>query len=149
MRLAIGFDHRGRELALRIRGLLASRGLDSETVGPAEGESSDYPDAAFAVARAVSSGRADAGVLVCNTGIGMSIAANKVPGVRAALATSPVMAEQSRRHNDSNILCLGAANQPAEQALRMVEAWLDAAFEGGRHARRIAAIRAVEGGGEP
>jgi len=148
MTLFIGFDHRGRDLALAIRRLLAARGVSTETVGPAEGESFDYPVAAIAVGRAVSGGRCDAGVLVCNTGIGMSIAANKIAGVRAALATTVTMAEQSRRHNNSNILCLGAANQPAEQALRMVEAWLDAPFEGGRHEKRIDAIRAVEGGGE-
>jgi ribose 5-phosphate isomerase B len=146
MKIHLGFDHRGRVLAREIEAWLASRGVVTHSFGPDEGESSDYPDAASAVGRSVALGRCDLGILVCGSGIGMSVAANKVAGVRAALATNAAMAEQSRRHNDANILCLGASNQSGEEALRIVEAWLAAAFEGGRHERRIEKIRAIEKG---
>jgi ribose 5-phosphate isomerase B len=148
MRIMIGFDHRGRALAGRIGEWLAGRGITSETTGPAEGESGDYPAAAAVVGRAVASGRSDRGILICNSGVGMCIAANKIAGIRAALAVNPTMAEHSRRHNDSNVLCLGAVNQPDDVALASVAAWLDAPFEGGRHARRVEMIRKLEGGGE-
>jgi ribose 5-phosphate isomerase B len=137
MKIVIGSDHRGLELKRRL--LLALRDAGHEVIdaGPDGPESVDYPDYAFEVAQAVSTGRADRGVLFCGTGIGMCIAANKVHGVRAAPCHDPITAEMSRRHNDANVLCLSADLLGEELVHRMVRIWLDTAFEGGRHARRV------------
>jgi ribose 5-phosphate isomerase B len=137
MKIAIGSDHRGLELKRRLILSLGEAGHEVVDVGPDNPESVDYPDYAFPVALAVSSGRADRGVLLCGTGIGMCIAANKVQGVRAAPCHDPITAEMSRRHNDANVLCLSADLLGEELVDRMVRLWLDTPFEAGRHARRV------------
>jgi RpiB/LacA/LacB family sugar-phosphate isomerase len=123
---------------------LRDLGVQVEDAGPSGDESVDYPDYAATVARAVGSGRADCGVLVCGTGIGMSIAANKIPGVRAALVRDVHDAEMSRLHNDSNVLVLGADSAEPEQVRQIVRAWCLTEFEGGRHARRVEKISDLE-----
>jgi ribose 5-phosphate isomerase B len=140
--LSFGSDHGGLALrrglidALRAQGhLILDRGTETEA-------SCDYPDYAQAVGADVTSGRARFGILVCTTGIGISIAANKVPGVRAALVQSADAAELSRRHNDANVLCFGAKYVDLPLALACVQAFLAASFEGGRHDRRVAKIEA-------
>jgi ribose 5-phosphate isomerase B len=146
MRIAVGSDHRGFEVKRRIVSLLATLGHQVVDVGPASGESVDYPDFAFEVATAVSSGRVERGILICGTGIGMCIAANKVPGVRAAPCHDSITAEMSRRHNNANILCLSADLLGAELVDRMLRIWLETEFEGGRHARRVEKITRYEAG---
>jgi RpiB/LacA/LacB family sugar-phosphate isomerase len=136
----VGSDHRGFALRQRIRAWLAERGHPVRDHGCGGPEPCDYPDYAFAVARAVAATPGAFGVLVCGSGIGMSIVANKVPGVRAALCVTPEMARQSRRHNDANVIVLGADLAAPEENLRILEAWLGATFEGGRHARRVEKI---------
>jgi ribose 5-phosphate isomerase B len=145
MRIAIGSDHRGFETKRRLAALLQKLGHEVVDLGPASAESVDYPDYAFEVARAVSEGRVDRGILACGTGIGMCIAANKVPGVRAAPCHDTVTAEMSRRHNDANVLCLSADMLGEELIDNMVKIWLECAFEGGRHARRVEKIARYEG----
>jgi ribose 5-phosphate isomerase B len=140
MRIAIGSDHRGFDVKRRIVTLLTDMKHEVLDLGPVSKESVDYPDFAFEVARAVGEGRAERGILVCGTGIGMCIAANKVTGVRAAPCHDSITAEMSRRHNDANILCLSADLLGEELIERMVRIWLDTSFEGGRHARRVEKI---------
>ena len=140
MRIAIGSDHRGFEVKRRIASVLQQMGHEVVDFGPQSGESVDYPDYAFQVARAVSARQVDRGVLICGTGIGMCIAANKVPGVRAAPCHDSITAEMSRRHNDANVLCLSADLLGEELIDRMVRIWLETEFEGGRHARRVEKI---------
>src|SRR5437764_2859238 len=137
MKIAIGSDHRGFEVKRRIVALLRQLGHEALDVGPEGKESVDYPDFAFPVARAVGGGEADRGILICGTGIGMSIAANKVPGVRAAPCHDSITAELSRSHNDSNIMCLSGDLLGEELIERMVKIWLQTPFDGGRHARRV------------
>jgi ribose 5-phosphate isomerase B len=137
VRIALGADHRGFRLKEELERWLAARGHDVVDFGPASADRVDYPDYAFKVADAVARRKADRGILVCSTGIGMSIAANKVRGVRAALADSVRLARLSREHNDSNILCLGADVVTAAQARRILAVWLRTEFAGGRHARRL------------
>lgn len=137
MRIHIGNDHRGFALKERATAWLREHGYEVVDHGAGGTEASDYPDHAFAVARAVVASPGDLGVVICSNGVGVSMAANKVPGARAALAVTPAMASQSRRHNDANVLALGADNVPAEENLRILEAWLAASFEGGRHTRRV------------
>ena len=140
MKIAIGSDHRGFEVKRRIVGLLAQLGHEVIDVGPGGKDSVDYPDFAFQVAQAVGTGAAQRGILICGTGIGMCIAANKVPGVRAAPCHDSITAEMSRRHNDANVLCLSADLLGEELIDRMVKIWLETDFEGGRHARRVEKI---------
>lgn len=142
--IAIGSDHGGLELKEAIVKALASRGLDVDDFGTDNGESVDYPDFAEKVAGAVSRGEIKQGVLVCGTGIGMSIVANKFPGVRAALATDEFMAQMAKEHNDANILVLGGRVLAEEKAVKMVNTWLDSSYEGGRHQRRLDKIAQVE-----
>jgi ribose 5-phosphate isomerase B len=144
MNIAIGSDHRGFEVKSRIATLLKKLGHTVVDVGPAASESVDYPDFAFQVAQAVSQGTVDRGILICGTGIGMCIAANKVPGARAAPCHDSITAEMSRRHNDANILCLSADLLGGELLDRMVRIWLETEFEGGRHARRVEKITRFE-----
>jgi ribose 5-phosphate isomerase B len=144
MKIAIGSDHRGFAVKQRIASVLAQLGHEVLDFGPDKRESVDYPDFAFQVALAVSEGRADRGILVCGTGIGMCIAANKVPGVRAAPCHDSITAEMSRRHNDANVLCLSADLLGAELIDRMVHIWLETEFEAGRHARRVDKITRFE-----
>ncbi len=140
MRIALGADHRGFRLKEDLKCRLAARGHDVLDFGPAGADRVDYPDYAFKVARAVARRRADRGILICSTGIGMSIAANKVRGVRAALVSSVRLARLSREHNDSNVLCMGADVTPRDLSRRIVGVWLKAEFAGGRHARRLAKV---------
>jgi ribose 5-phosphate isomerase B len=140
VRIAIGSDHAGLTLKATIRAHLAAAGHQLEDVGTHDTASCDYPDFAHAVARLVAGGGADRGVLVCGSGIGMAIAANKVPGARAAVVSDPLSARLAAEHNDARILCVGERIVGPGLALACVDAWLGAAFEGGRHARRVARI---------
>jgi ribose 5-phosphate isomerase B len=142
--IVLGSDHGGLELKIAVQRLLAERGLEIRDMGTDNGDSVDYPDFAEKVALAVSSGEASLGVLICGTGIGMSIAANKYPGVRAALVTDEYMAKMAREHNNANILVMGGRVMTAEKARRLVEAWLDAEYAGGRHQRRLDKIARIE-----
>ena len=144
MKVAIGADHAGFELKERVKRHLESKGHSVIDAGTTSRESTDYPQYAFRVAEAVRDGSADRGILVCDTGNGIAIAANKVEGVRAALAINPEHAALSRRHNDANVLVLGAAITPPSEETAILDAWFDAGFEGGRHARRVEQIRDYE-----
>jgi ribose 5-phosphate isomerase B len=146
MKIAIGSDHRGFEVKRRLAAVLAGLGHEVLDLGPQGRESVDYPDFAFQVALAVGEGRAERGILVCGTGIGMCIAANKVRGVRAAPCHDSITAEMSRRHNDANVLCLSADLLGEELIERMVRIWLETPFESGRHARRVEKITKFETG---
>ena len=137
MRVALGADHRGFALKEELKRWLAARGHEIVDFGPASADRVDYPDYAFKVADAVVRHQADRGILICSTGIGMSIAANKVRGVRAALVNSVRLARLSREHNDANVLCLGADFVSGAEARRIVAAWLRTGFAGGRHKRRV------------
>jgi len=148
MKIALGSDHRGYEVKRRIAALLVQLGHEAVDLGPASRDSVDYPDFAFQVACAVGEGRVERGILICGTGIGMCIAANKVSGVRAAPCHDSVTAEMSRRHNDANVLCLSADLLGADLIERMVRIWLTTDFEGGRHARRVEKIKKYEAGQE-
>ena len=141
-KLAIGSDHAGYELKEFLKKNVP--GVTWLDQGPANSDRTDYPDYAEKVARLVSSGELEAGVLVCGSGIGMCITANKFPGVRAAVVESVQTALLSRQHNDANVLCLGARILPAELAKSIVETWLNTAFEGGRHADRLKKITDLE-----
>jgi len=144
MRLVIGSDHGGLELKSAVSQRLESRGLEVVDFGTGSGDSVDYPDFAVKVAREVSRGEADCGVLVCGTGIGMSIAANKYPGVRAALVTDEYMAQMAKEHNNANILVMGGRVMSDEVARRLVQVWLDTEYDGGRHQRRLDKIARIE-----
>jgi ribose 5-phosphate isomerase B len=145
MKIAIGADHRGFELKERIKQRLRDLHLESVDVGTGSDASVDYTDFAIAAAELVAAGAADRGILICGSGAGMSIAANKVKGIRAALAVSPEGARLARAHNDANVLALGAWQQDdVARVLEIVEAFIATEFEGGRHARRVDKIRAYE-----
>lgn len=140
----IGSDHGGLELKGALKEFLAKRNIAVEDLGTDNNESVDYPDFGEKVAQAVSSGRAEKGILICGTGIGMSIVANKFPGIRAALATDEYTARMSKEHNNANILVLGGRTSDAGMAVRMVATWLDSQFEAGRHQRRLDKIAQLE-----
>lgn len=145
MRIALGSDHAGFELKEKVKRELESLGHQVEDVGTHSGtESVDYPDFAIPVGERVASGAAERGVIVCATGIGTGIAANKVRGVRAAVVTSEETARLTRRDNDSNVLSLGGKTSPHEAALQWLRVWLTTPFEGGRHERRVKKIEAYE-----
>ncbi len=144
MRIAIAADHAGFVLKQALRDRLAAEGHQVNDCGTQNTDSTDYPDYAVLVAHEVADGRADRGVLVCSTGVGMSIAANKVEGIRAALVTNEEAARLTRRHNDANIIALAALTTSTEAAVPMVTAFLNTEFEGGRHARRVAKIARLE-----
>lgn len=144
MRIAVGTDHRGYPIRARLIDLLQRLGHEVEDLGTFTGEAVDYPDIAARVARKVSRSEVDRGILICGTGLGMCITANKFPGVRAAPCHDDLTAEMSRRHNDSNILCLSGDLLGERLIDRMVELWLSAPFEGGRHARRVNKITDLE-----
>lgn len=146
MTIAIGADHRGFELKSLLKGWLESRGYKVIDAGTDDPGSTDYPDYAIEVGRMVGEGKAGLGILICGTGIGMSIAANKVRGVRAARVCTESDAEIARRHNDANVLCFGAAIVDEALARRMITAWMENEFEGGRHERRTREITAFEEG---
>jgi ribose 5-phosphate isomerase B len=142
--VVIGSDHGGLELKAAVIEGLRQRGLEVADLGTDNGDSVDYPDFAEKVAGTVSRGEAQCGILVCGTGIGMSIVANKFPGVRAALVTDDYMARMAKEHNNANILVLGGRVLDAMSACRIVGLWLDASFEGGRHQRRLDKIAQIE-----
>ena len=144
MRIAIGSDHRGVAARRRLAGLLERMGHEVIDCGSDGDQAVDYPDIAADVARRVSGSTVDRGILLCCTGVGMAIAANKLPGVRAATCHDEVTAEMSRRHNDLNVLCLSAELIGPEVQDKIIRTWLATPFEGGRHARRVAKIAALE-----
>jgi ribose 5-phosphate isomerase B len=138
--IAIASDHAGVALKTEVRRVLEELGLEVEDLGPSETKSVDYPDYAHLLARAVSDGRIDRGILICGTGIGMSMAANRHPGVRAALCHDAYTAEMARLHNDANVLCIGARAVGAGVAEQMARIFMETEFEGDRHQRRVAKI---------
>jgi ribose 5-phosphate isomerase B len=146
MKIAIGADHAGFALKEALREALRADGHEVEDFGTDSAASTDYPDYAAAVGRAVTEGRAERGVLVCSTGVGMSIAANKLHGVRAALATNPDEVRLTREHNDANIVAFGARYTAPGAAVEMARLFLATPFEGGRHQRRVDKMMALEGG---
>ncbi len=144
MKISVGSDHRGFAVKENLVQLLKRLGHEVVDCGTHDATSVDYPDIAAVVARQVSAHEVDRGILICGTGIGMCIAANKFPGVRAAPCHDDLSAEMSRRHNDLNLLCLSADMLGEKLIDRMVEIWLRTEFEGGRHARRVEKITSLE-----
>jgi ribose 5-phosphate isomerase B len=144
MKIAIGSDHAGFALKERLRDKLRAEGHYVVDLGTSSTESTDYPDFAAAVGHAVRDGAAEKGVLVCSSGVGMSIAANKIKGIRAALGTHPDEVSYVRRHNDANILAIGQKYTEPAEAEVMVDVFLTTEFEGGRHQRRLDKIKALE-----
>jgi ribose 5-phosphate isomerase B len=144
MRIALASDHAGYVEKERLKALLADLGVEFDDLGTASEASVDYPDYARAVAEQVADGRVEQGLLVCGSGTGMAITANKVPGVRAAVAWSEEIARLARQHNDANVLAIGARTTPPDDIPKIVRAWFSTEFEGGRHAARVAKISDVE-----
>lgn len=144
LKIAISSDHGGNTLRKEIMGLLEELGFEYEDFGPKDNSSVDYPDYAQPVSEGVAAGKFDKGILICGTGIGMSIAANKVKGIRCALVHDVFSAKATRCHNDSNIIAMGERVIGAGLAREIVAAWLQTDFEGGRHERRIEKITAIE-----
>jgi ribose 5-phosphate isomerase B len=138
--IVIASDHAGVDLKARIVELVGEIGREVRDLGPADTASVDYPDFAHAVSRAVKTGAAELGILICGTGIGMSLAANRHPKVRAALCHDAFTAEMARRHNDANVLCIGARSTGPGVAEQIVQIFLGTSFEGGRHQRRVEKI---------
>jgi len=149
MKLILGSDHRGVQTVEQLAEVLQRAGHVTQLDVPPAGESCDYPEPAFRVGTQVASGEFDRGVLICGTGIGMSIAANKVKGIRAALVHDELTAQLSRSHNDANIICLSGDLLGQRLIEQLVRIFLETTFEGGRHARRIAKIAAIEQGKSP
>ncbi len=150
MKIALGSDHRGFAVKQRLAALLTTLGHEVQDLGVASGDgAADYPDYAIPVAERVAAGRADRGILVCGTGFGMCIVANKVKGIRAVSCRDPIEAEMSRRHNDANVLCMSADFLGQELIDRLVNVWLTTNFEFGRHERRVEKISAYEAGTAP
>ncbi|MBQ0040450.1 MAG: ribose 5-phosphate isomerase B [Clostridiales bacterium] len=137
MKIAIGCDHAGYELKEKVKAKMAAAGHEMIDVGTDSNESVDYPKFGHAVGRTVADGSAERGIAICGSGIGISIACNKVPGIRAALCTSTEMAEMCRRHNNANVICMGARMISEELAFAMIDTWMTTEFEGGKHERRI------------
>lgn len=137
MKIVIGSDHAGYELKEAVKARLESKGYEMMDVGCHSAESVDYPKYGHAVGKAVAAGEADRGIAICGTGIGISIAANKVPGIRAAVVTNLWMAEMTKAHNDANVLCMGARVVDEQLAFDMVDKWLETEFMGDKHLRRI------------
>lgn len=144
MKIALASDHAGFAEKERLKPLLTEIGVEFEDLGTWAEESVDYPDYARMVAEQVADGRVAQGLLVCGSGIGMAISANKVNGVRAALAWSEETARLARQHNDANVLAIGARTTPPDDIPKIVRAWFDTAFEGGRHQMRVEKINAIE-----
>lgn len=149
MKLAVGADHRGTDASSRLISHLRELGHEVDVLVDLKSTCLDYPDAAYRVGDTVARGDADRGILICGTGIGMSMAANKVHGVRAALVHDELTAELSRAHNDANVLCVSADLVGQKLIERIIDVWLSASFEGGRHARRVNKIMAIEKGVDP
>jgi ribose 5-phosphate isomerase B len=149
MKIAIGSDHRGFEAKQLIKSIITQMGHECIDVGTNNTNPVDYPDMAYLAATAVSKKEVDRAILICATGLGMSIAANKIKGIRAALCHDELSAQISRDHNDANVLCL-SGDQVGEVLLRkIVEAWLSTKFSGGRHQRRVNKVAAIEDGKDP
>ena len=146
MTIALGSDHGGFALKQHIKTYLDSKGIAWKDFGCDSTESCDYPDFGAAAAKAVASGECEKGIVVCTTGIGISITANKVKGIRAALCTNEFCAEMTRRHNNANILCMGGKVVDSATARKLVDIFLNTPFEGGRHQRRIDQIAQIEEG---
>lgn len=144
MKIALGCDHGALELKLAIRAFLENRGYEIQDFGTHTKESCDYPDFAAAAAKAVADGQCQWGIVLCTTGVGVSIAANKIDGIRCALVSDLMTARLTRQHNDSNVLALGAGVVGEKLALEIVDVWLNTAFEGGRHQRRVDKLMALE-----
>jgi ribose 5-phosphate isomerase B len=144
MKIALGADHAGYQLKDQIKQHLEQQGIEVRDEGTSSPESVDYPDYARSVAHDVSEQRADLGILVCGSGIGMAITANKVDGIRAANVSTEYEAQMSREHNNANVLALGARIISADTAFRIVDKWLTTQFAGGRHERRVEKIMAIE-----
>ncbi len=143
-KLAIGNDHTAVSLKQEIKAHLEGRGIEVVDVGTNETASFPYPVSAYKVARMVADGAVDGGVLICGTGIGMSLAANKVHGIRACACSEPYSARLTKQHNNANVLCFGARVIGPEMAKMIVDAWLDAEYEGGRHQKRVEMITEIE-----
>ena len=144
MKIVVGSDHAAYELKEAIKEKLIGEGHEVIDVGCDSSESVDYPKYGHAVGRAVTSGEAERGIAVCGSGIGISIACNKVPGIRAALCTSVEMAEMCRRHNNANVVCMGARMISQELAFDIIDKWMTTDFEGGKHLRRINEIEDLD-----
>lgn len=144
MKVSIGSDHRGIELRSSIAAAVKGCGHEVVDFGTTSTESVDYPDIVGPVARSVADGKAERAILICGTGIGVSIAANKIPGIRAAVCHDMRTAKLSRNHNDANVLCMPADTLNAEQMKEIIEMWVAEPFEGGRHARRVEKIHQLE-----
>lgn len=144
MKIAMGNDHAAVEMKQEIMAYLREKGYEVLNLGTDSSESCDYPLYGEKVGQAVASGEADLGIAICGTGIGISLAANKVPGIRAAVCSEPYSAKLSRMHNDTNVLCFGARVVGTELAKMIVDEWLSAEFLGGRHQRRVDMIMAIE-----
>jgi ribose 5-phosphate isomerase B len=144
MRIALGSDHRGYHAKEKLKLLLEQLGYEVEDFGTNSTKAYDYPDVAWPVATNVAQGKADRAILLCGTGLGVSISANKVPGIRAALCHDELTAQMSRQHNDANVLCLPADLIGEALTRRIVEVWLETPFEGGRHLRRVQKITEIE-----
>ena len=144
MFIALACDHGGFELMQRVKGFLDETGIRYEDFGTFSSESCDYPVFASSACSAIVSGECDRGILICGTGIGMSIAANKFPGIRAGLCFNAYMAEMTRCHNDANVLCLGARVIDEPTAIDIIRVFLDTEFSGGRHARRVSLLSELD-----
>lgn len=149
MKVAVANDHRGTESKLQIKAIIEQMGYECVDFGTTSDNPADYPDLAYLAAKAVSKKEADRAILVCGTGIGMCIAANKVKGVRAALCYDELNAQVSRQHNDANVLCLSGDLLGGPTLRKIVEKWLTTDFSGGRHQRRVNKIAAIEEGKDP
>jgi ribose 5-phosphate isomerase B len=144
MKIAIGADHAGFEEKEKLKKILEEIGVEYEDVGTFSTDSVDYPDFARKVGEKIEKGEVEQGILFCGSGIGVAIAANKMPGIRAALAWNEETARLARQHNDANVLTVGARTTPAEEIPKIVKAWFSAEFEGGRHAGRVQKIMDLE-----
>ena len=149
MKIVVGSDHRGFEAKEQVKAIITQLGHECVDVGTKSNDPVDYPDPAYLAARAVSLGEADKAILACGTGIGMSITANKVKGIRAALCHDELSAQISRHHNDANVLCVSGDLIGEVLLKKIVEVWLTTDFSGGRHQRRVKKITAIEEGREP
>ena len=149
MKIALANDHRGLKAVEQIKAIITQLGHETVDLSSGDDQPIDYPDGAYEAAMAVAQQKADRAILVCGTGIGMCIAANKIKGIRAALCYDELAAKVSRQHNDANVLCLSGDLLGPTMLRKMVEVWLTTEFEGGRHLRRVRKIKAIEDGVDP
>lgn len=149
MRIAVANDHRGHKAIESIKAIISQLGLHCVDLSTSSDQPVDYPDIAYVAAKAIADGQADRAILVCGTGIGMSIAANKVKGIRAALCYDELAAKLSREHNDANVLCLSGDLVGPTMMRKIIETWLTTDFVAGRHLRRVHKIQAIEEGTDP